>query len=647
MCTQPWKSTVQQHTAAPAGVKERPVSILPLSASTDAALVALAAKYITFANDPKSGDPTPSGEDTLENICFTAATGRQHFSSRLALPCSTLQEMVSGLGDFVDSDRKSTAKASVGKVEGNTDVVMLFTGQGSQVAGMGRELYDTYPAFKDSIDNCAKLLKNHMDKDLLTVLFPKAGDEELINATAYTQPALFAFEYSMAQLLMSWGVEAAAVCGHSVGEYVAACVAGVFSLEDGLKLIAARAKLMDSVPREGSMAAVFASRDEVEEAIKQYNGRVSVATVNGPKMIVISGFKPEVAKAVASFKAKKTRCVGLNTSNAFHSAVMEPILDKFEKIASGITYGEPFTPLVLNRTAKICDASSIPDAAYWRDHLRNAVLYSDSIETLHAAGYKLFVEVGPSPVLIGMARRIVDDPTVKWIPAMAKPTVQEASAVSKCVSDLYVSGASVNWKKIDEPYARSRLLLPPYAFQQKSLWPRRMEIGQEMIANPGAAITGAAVPSAGAKSNAADDTMFDVSWRALGDATPADREDSGAWLILADQGGLGEALAKHALTSGRKCILLHTRDTKPLVEADMMKAVAQKASGWGQLLSCGRPVESRLSFCRIGVSLGHRVDCTQWLWPRIAPGEGASESSSEPIDLVCDTGWPASITRPC
>lgn len=563
---------------------QRPISILPLSASSDEALFDLAAKYVSYCRDEA---------ESFVDTCFTAATGRQHFASRLAVPCSSLQEAVAGLSEFIGGgSMKTTPKTMVGKVEGNTDVVMMFTGQGSQLAGMGRELYDTYPAFKEQLDECATLLKPHLDRDLLTILFPAPGDEDLINATIYTQPALFAVEYSLAQLYMSWGVEAAAVVGHSVGEYVAACVAGVFSLGDGLKLIAARARLMDSVSEKGSMAAVFATKGEVEQAISRHSdvSDVVIAAVNGPKSIVISGRKAAVTKVLDSFKAAKVRCVALNTSNAFHSPVMDPILDEFEKIASGVTYGEPFTALVLNRTGKLCDASSIPDAAYWRDHLRNAVLFADCMETLHSSGYKLYVEVGPQPQLIGMARRILSDDKIKWIESMQKGK-SEVASVSKGLSSLYVNGASVNWVNFEKPYKRTRALLPPYAFQhQKKHWPTRMKIGQAMIANP-SAYSGR--PSAPATQPVeADGVLFDVTWRALPDL-PAETAtaDAGAWLVLADAGGLGAAFADQVTKNGGKAVLLYSGNAPygsiacadPLKEADMVSAISQCAGKVGRL----------------------------------------------------------------
>jgi myxalamid-type polyketide synthase MxaC len=525
---------------APSAI-ERPIHVLPLSATSTEALTDLASKFVTYCN----GDSTT---EELQHACFTAGTGRQHFPVRLALPCETLADASVALQTFVDG--RSTAAVSTGTVAGDTGVVMMFTGQGSQYADMGKELYDTQPVFKENIDECAKLLKPHMDKPLLSVLFPKSGEISPIDLTVYTQPCLFAFEYSLAQLWSSWGVEAAAVVGHSVGEYVAACVAGVMSLEDGLKLIATRARLMDSLPREGTMAAVFEAASVVVDAIASQPD-VAIAAVNGPKLVVISGRKDGVEAILSSFASRGVRCKELNTSNAFHSSVMDPILDEFEKVASSVTYGEPYTDIILNRTGKPADATSKIDAAYWRDHLRNSVLFSDSVEFLYNSGKRIFLEIGPQPVLLGMARRVVPDDSVKWVPSI-KQSSGDWKSITKSISDLYVAGASLNWAGFDQPYARKKVQLPSYAFQEKFLWPKRMVIGQEMINNE--VVNQSGVSGARPTPKAAPAIHFDQIWRKL-DAANAGQA-AGPWLVLADQQGLASSLQQQASAAGVSVTLM-------------------------------------------------------------------------------------------
>ena len=241
---------------------------------------------------------------------------------RISVVARSTEELATEMRKFGAGESGKT-KASL--AEGAGKLAFLFTGQGSQRVGMGRQLYDTQPLFRATIDECAVELEKH-NIDLLSVLYPKDGSN-MIDETKYTQPALFAFEYALAHLWMSWGVQPSAVMGHSVGEYVAACVAGVFSLADGCKLISARARLMDSVPRDGSMAAVFAAEGVVAKAISPYSKVVSIAAVNGPGMVVVSGRKAEVAKVVASFERDSVKCTVLKTSNAFHSPLMDPVRD--------------------------------------------------------------------------------------------------------------------------------------------------------------------------------------------------------------------------------------------------------------------------------------------------------------------------------
>ena len=241
-----------------------------------------------------------------------------------------------------------------GKADQNSKrVVFLFTGQGSQYAGMGKGLYYAEPEFRKVLDQCAEILKAHLSKPLLSILWGE--DQKLLDETEYTQPALFVLEYSLAQLWKSWGIEPQAVMGHSVGEYVAACVADVYSLEDGLKLISKRAKLMQALPRNGSMVAIAAPLDQVEEAIKRFDFDVSIAAINGLESIVISGLTEKVREVAGQFEAKGVKIKNLNVSHAFHSPLLDPMLGELEKEFSDIKLSDPKIPLISNLTGKLVD----------------------------------------------------------------------------------------------------------------------------------------------------------------------------------------------------------------------------------------------------------------------------------------------------
>ena len=447
---------------------ERPIHLLTLSAKSETALAALAGRFERYLETHPSV--------SLADVCFSVNTGRSHFDRRLALVVKSSAQAREELA-AIATRKASTEESEISPNNSKPKVAFLFTGQGSQYIGMGRHLYETQPTFRQTLDRCNELLHPYLNQSLLSILYPEPGTSSPLNETAYTQPALFALEYALAKLWQSWGIEPTAVMGHSVGEYVAACIAGVFSLEDGIKLIAQRASLMQSLPSNGQMVAVFASEAQVRAVIAPYIESVSIAAINGTKSIVISGQQDAVQTIVKHLADKEIEYRLLEVSHAFHSPLMEPILDKFEQIAQEIKYSTPQLPLISNVTGKQVVGQEIASASYWRHHLREAVRFSESVQTLHEQGYQLFVEIGPNAVLSSMGRRCLPTQPGVWLASLKKEQ-EDWQQIIQTMGTLYEQGVEVNWCGFEQDYQRHRLALPTYPFERQRYWKETVTLNQ-------------------------------------------------------------------------------------------------------------------------------------------------------------------------
>jgi acyl transferase domain-containing protein len=430
-----------------------------LSAQSDQALEELAGNHAAYLGR------TPGL--ALSDTCFTANLGRAHFEHRLALVVESREEAGAALAAFASRQAVSGLRHS-GPLGRISPVAFLFTGQGAQYAGMGRELYECQPVFRQTLNRCDALLRAHFKKPLLEILYPKEGHNSLLNETAYTQPALFAFEFALAELWKSWGIEPDYVLGHSLGEYVAACVAGLFSLEDGLMLVAERAQLMQALPSGGEMAAILAGPNQIEMACDSLLGEVSIASLNGPNNTVISGTAAAVRKVIAQLEAEGFRTVRLTVSHAFHSALMEPMLAAFEGKIRQVRFHPLRIPLVSNLTGQFAsDEMATPE--YWCRHIREPVQFSAGLETLRHQGVDVYVEIGPKPVLLGMAQQCWPAQTGTWLPSL-RPGVPDLRQILGSLADLYVRGHSIHWPGFYQDLPRRRVGLPTYPFQRQRYW---------------------------------------------------------------------------------------------------------------------------------------------------------------------------------
>lgn len=438
---------------------DRPQHLLTLSAKNEKALRELANRYAAFLPSQP--------EVSLADICFTANTGREHFKYRLAVIAEStvqLQETLSAVAAGKETVEQVSAQVTS---DNRPKIAFLFTGQGAQYPDMGRQLYETQPNFRQIIDRCDRLLRPYLEIPLLEVLYPANGKHSPINETAYTQPALFAIEYALAQLWQSWGIKPDVVMGHSVGEYVAACVAGVFSLEDGLKLIAQRGLLMQSLPRDGEMVSVMASEAEVAELLAEEK-LVAIAAINGPQSVVISGKKEAVAAITNTLTAKEIKTQKLAVSHAFHSPLMEPMLPDFARVAREVTYSQPKIDLISNVTGELA-SDEIATPEYWCRHIRQPVRFAASMETLHQGGYELFLECGPKPILLGMGRKCLPEEVGVWLPSL-RSGQKDWQQILLSLSELYVRGVAVDWLGFDKDYPRRKVALPTYPFQGERYW---------------------------------------------------------------------------------------------------------------------------------------------------------------------------------
>ncbi|NEQ65701.1 MAG: SDR family NAD(P)-dependent oxidoreductase, partial [Symploca sp. SIO2D2] len=410
----------------------------------------------------------------LADVCYTANLGRAHFSHRLGIIATNPQELTQKLQQHTAGEEVvGVFSGELPKSNSYPKVAFLFTGQGSQYENMGRQLYDTQPTFRQALDQCEDLLRSYLEYSLLEVLYPQEAQQSnssLLNQTAYTQPALFALEYALFKLWESWGIKPNVVLGHSVGEYVAATVAGVWSLEDGLKLIAARGRLMQGLPAGGEMLSVLASESKVQETLKAMSlgEQVAIAVINGPQSIVISGESEAVKVIATNLGSEGIKTKQLQVSHAFHSPLMEPMLAEFEAVAKDITYHQPRIPLISNVTGNLV-TEEIMTPEYWVNHVRQPVRFAQSMKTLDEQGYKLFLEIGSKPILLGMGRQCLPEDVGVWLPSL-RPGVEEWQQVLSSLGQLYVQGAKVDWLGFYQNYAHQKVALPTYPFQRERYW---------------------------------------------------------------------------------------------------------------------------------------------------------------------------------
>lgn len=395
------------------------------------------------------------------DVGYSLVSTRSVFDHRAVVVGHTRDELLAGLAGVVAGRPEAGVVCGVGKPAGKT--AFVFAGQGSQWLGMGSELYAAYPVFAEALDAVVDELDRHLRYPLRDVIW--GHDQDLLNTTEFAQPALFAVEVALYRLLMSWGVRPGLVLGHSVGELAAAHVAGALCLPDAAMLVAARGRLMQALPAGGAMFAVQAREDEVAPMLGH---DVSIAAVNGPASVVISGAHDAVSAIADRLRGQGRRVHRLAVSHAFHSALMEPMIAEFTAVAAELSVGLPTIPVISNVTGQLV-ADDFASADYWARHIRAVVRFGDSVRSAHCAGASRFIEVGPGGGLTSLIEASLADAQIVSVPTLRKDRPEPVSVMTAAAQG-FVSGMGLDWASVFSGYRPKRVELPTYAFQHQKFW---------------------------------------------------------------------------------------------------------------------------------------------------------------------------------
>ncbi len=521
----------------PSDVSKRP-QLLTLSAKTETALEKATENLADYLQK--------HSEVNLADVAYTLKVGRHSFTQRRAVVCRDAVDALHAL------QNPASRVVTGAPAQERASLAFMFPGQGVQYPNMTRQLYEAEPAFREVVDLCAEILKPHLGLDLREMLYPdmtrKERAAQQLAETAVTQPALFVIEYALAKLWMSWGVRPEAFIGHSIGEYVAACLAGVFTLEDALRLISARGSLMQEMTR-GAMLAVSLPEAQVEHLLE---AEISLAAVNAPAMCVVAGATEAVARLEQRLQSRGARSIRLQTSHAFHSSMMEPMLAAFAEHCKKVTLREPHIPYLSNVTGTWMTTDDALDANYWVRHLRQTVRFADGLRELMVEPGRVLLEVGPGETLCRLAKSQTEAGEVAAFGSLrgekesAAASDGEVAQLLRTQGRLWVAGISIDWNSFYSNERRQRLPLPTYPFERQSYWVEPMRGEASPVLTPTSA------------KKELDEWFYLPSWKKTLPLQTHLKQDAldeqHPWLVFVDECGVGAQVVERLAASGQRVV---------------------------------------------------------------------------------------------
>lgn len=538
----------------------RPWQLLLISAKTPSALETATTRLLNHLKQYSNLN--------LADVAYTLKIGRKNHEYRRMLVCENLVNAIK----ILEEHEKNTQKLLTNFYEHSSQtVVFMFSGQGSQYINMGLELYENEPIFRQIIDHCSELINPYLDEDLREIIYPKQHPENsLINETAYAQPALFVIEYAIAQLWISWGVKPQVMIGHSIGEYVAATLAGVFSLEDALALVASRGKLMQTCP-PGAMLSVVGTPEKIQSILPK---ELVIAAINSPELCVVSGLKNRIETFEKILIQQNITYRRLHTSHAFHSPLMEPILEEFKQTIRKIKLNPPQIPVLSNVTGTWLTATEATQPEYWVEHLRKTVQFSEGIQQVLQKPNPILLEVGPGRTLTIFAKQYQTH--INVLTSLRHPQEQQSDSahILETLGQLWFSGIDINWSGFYANERRQRIPLPTYPFERQYYWVEpQIETNDSEVK----------IKEPQRNSNL-DEWFYVPSWKRSTLPKLSSEPKDKCWLIFVDEMGLGENVIQRLTVNNQNVIVVRTGEKFVQLTDNLFKINPENFENYQQLI---------------------------------------------------------------